>query len=45
VAPAEIPMVRIFKAALPFLAIQLTGLVLCMLFPGIITWLPNIVYG
>jgi tripartite ATP-independent transporter DctM subunit len=45
VAPPEIPMVRIFKAALPFLAIQLIGLVLCMVFPGIITWLPNVVYG
>ncbi len=45
VAPAEIPMMRIFASALPFLAIQLIGLVLCMLFPGIITWLPNIVYG
>jgi len=45
VAPPDIPMARIFKAALPFLAIQVTGLVLCMLFPGIITWLPGIVYG
>ena len=45
VAPADIPMIRIFKAALPFLAIQFIGLILCMVFPGIITWLPNIVYG
>lgn len=45
VAPPEIPMTDIFKAALPFLAIQLIGLVLCMLFPSLITWLPNIVYG
>jgi tripartite ATP-independent transporter DctM subunit len=45
VAPPEIPMIRIFKSALPFLAIQLIGLVLCMLFPQIITWLPNMVYG
>ncbi|MEM1345912.1 MAG: TRAP transporter large permease subunit [Pseudomonadota bacterium] len=45
VAPPEIPMIRIFKAALPFLAIQITGLVLCMVFPEIITWLPKVVYG
>jgi tripartite ATP-independent transporter DctM subunit len=45
VAPPSIPMIRIFKAALPFLAIQFIGLALCMLFPGIITWLPNLVYG
>lgn len=45
VAPPEIPMSSIFKAALPFLAIQVLGLVLCMLYPQIITWLPQIVYG
>ncbi|GGE48762.1 TRAP transporter large permease [Actibacterium pelagium] len=45
VAPAEIPMSDIFKAALPFLALQILGLVICMLFPEIITWLPNLVYG
>ena len=45
VAPAEIPMIRIFKAALPFLAIQIIGLVACMLHPPIITWLPSLVYG
>jgi tripartite ATP-independent transporter DctM subunit len=45
VAPDWIPMTDIFKSALPFLALQIVGLVLCMLFPEIITWLPNIVYG
>ena len=45
VAPPEIPMTRIFKAAVPFLMIQLLGLVLCMVFPKIITWLPAVVYG
>ncbi len=45
VAPPEIPMIDIFKAALPFLALQITGLTLCMLFPQIILWLPGLVYG
>ncbi len=45
VAPKEIPMSDIFKSALPFLAIQLTGLILLMVFPQLILWLPNIVYG
>ena len=45
VAPKEIPMSDIFKAALPFLALQLLGLTLLMIFPKIITWLPSIVYG
>jgi len=45
VAPPEIPMIEIFRASLPFLGIQLIGLVLCMVFPQIITWLPRLVYG
>jgi len=45
VAPPEIPMIDIFKAALPFLGLQITGLTLCMLFPQIILWLPGLVYG
>ncbi len=45
VAPKSIPMSDIFKAALPFLALQLFGLSLLMIFPKIITWLPSIVYG
>ena len=45
VAPDWIPMTDIFKSALPFLALQVVGLVLCMVFPEIITWLPRLVYG
>lgn len=45
VAPKEIPMTDIFKSALPFLALQIVGLVMCMMFPNLITWLPNLVYG
>ncbi|MBW4984480.1 TRAP transporter large permease subunit [Mameliella sp. CS4] len=45
VAPPEIPMTDIFKSALPFLFLQIVGLVLCMMVPEIITWLPRLVYG
>ena len=45
VAPKEIPMSEIFISALPFLALQVLGLALCMMFPWLITWLPNLVYG
>ncbi len=45
VAPSHIPMSDIFKSALPFLAIQLLGLIIIMVFPEIITWLPRQVYG
>jgi len=45
VAPPEIPMGEIFRSALPFLFLQLVGLVVCMMVPEIITWLPRLVYG
>ena len=44
VAPPEIPMTDIFRSALPFLALQIVGLAVCMLFPDVITWLPSLVY-
>lgn len=45
VAPDSIPMGDIFRSAIPFLMIQLIGLLLCMFFPEIITYLPRAVYG
>ncbi|MCY4033690.1 MAG: TRAP transporter large permease subunit, partial [Hyphomicrobiales bacterium] len=41
VAPDSIPMSDIFKASLPFLLLQIVGLSLCMIFPSLITWLPE----
>jgi len=45
VAPDSIPMSDIFRSAIPFLLLQLLGLLICMLFPEVITFLPNLVYG
>lgn len=45
VAPKEISMATIFKSSLAFLALQVVGLALCILFPAIVTWLPELVYG
>ena len=45
VAPPEIPMADIFRAALPFLGLQLVGLIITMLWPEIVLWLPRLVYG
>ncbi|MFW5969789.1 MAG: TRAP transporter large permease, partial [Halofilum sp. (in: g-proteobacteria)] len=45
VAPAWITMGTIFRAALPFLALQALGLALVIIFPDLVTWLPNEVYG
>jgi tripartite ATP-independent transporter DctM subunit len=44
VCPPEISMATIFKSSLIFLAIQAFGLAVCILLPGIITWLPNLMY-
>jgi len=45
VCPPEISMATIFKSSLVFLALQALGLAMCILLPGIVTWLPNLVYG
>jgi tripartite ATP-independent transporter DctM subunit len=45
VCPPEISMATIFRSALIFLGLQTFGLILCILIPGIITWLPSLVYG
>jgi tripartite ATP-independent transporter DctM subunit len=45
VAPKSISTGTIFASALPFLAIQVTGLLVCILFPEIVLWLPRLVYG
>ena len=45
VAPESISMATIFRSSLVFLALQALGLLLCILIPGIVTWLPSLVYG
>lgn len=45
VCPPDISMGTIFKSALVFLVLQAVGLTLCVVFPAIVTWLPNLVYG
>ena len=45
VCPPEITMATIFRSALIFLAIQALAVLLCIVFPSIITWLPQAVYG
>jgi tripartite ATP-independent transporter DctM subunit len=44
VAPKEITMAMIFKAAMPFIGLQMVGLTLCIVFPQIILWLPTVFY-
>ncbi len=45
VAPKDITMWEIIKAALPFLALQFIGLVIIVFYPPLATWLPNIIFA
>ncbi len=44
VCPPEIKVTDIYKGVIPFIIIQLLGLVLVYKFPLIVTWLPSIAY-
>ena len=44
VAPPQISMAMIFRAAMPFIGLQALGLALCIIFPQIILWLPSVLY-
>ena len=37
-------MATIIRGAIPFLGLQLLGVTLCIVFPGIVTWLPRLLY-
>jgi len=43
IAPAGIGMSDIYKSVMPFILLNLTVLILCMVFPDIVLWLPNLV--
>lgn len=45
IAPAGIGMSEIYKSVTPFILLNMTVLVLCMIFPEIVLWLPNTVMG
>ena len=45
VVPPGITMMDIYRSIVPFVALQAVGLIICMIFPSIITWLPNLMYG
>src|SRR5437763_12190790 len=44
VAPPEVSMATIFRASVNFMALQWTGVGLCIVFPQIVTWLPSLIY-
>ena len=45
VAPAEFTMMHIYRGIIPFVLLQLIGLVIIALVPGLSTWLPAIFFG
>jgi tripartite ATP-independent transporter DctM subunit len=45
VAPPEITTPQIYRGVIPFVAIQLLTLLLLAVFPDLVTWLPNRIYG
>jgi tripartite ATP-independent transporter DctM subunit len=42
VVPPDITMMDIYKTSMPFVLLMILGLAICMVFPGIITWLPSL---
>ena len=45
VAPPEISTRDVWIGAMPFVGLQLIGLILCMVFPGIIMFLPRLLFS
>ncbi|HPK42972.1 MAG TPA: TRAP transporter large permease subunit [Synergistales bacterium] len=45
IAPKEVTMNDIYRSIVPFVATQLVCLALCMIFPKIVTWLPNLLFN
>jgi TRAP-type mannitol/chloroaromatic compound transport system permease large subunit len=41
--PKDITMIDIYKGVVPFLILQLVAIILLVLFPDIIMWLPNLI--
>ena len=44
VCPPEIRLIDIYKGIIPFVLLQLTGLMLVYLWPQLATWLPSVAY-
>ncbi len=45
VAPPEITINDLYRAAIPFIILQIIALALLVAFPQIVLWLPNAIYG
>jgi tripartite ATP-independent transporter DctM subunit len=45
VCPPEISLSHIYKGVIPFVILQIIGLMIVWEFPSIVTWLPSVAYG
>jgi tripartite ATP-independent transporter DctM subunit len=45
VSPPEVRLVDIYRGIVPFVILQLVGLVIVTLFPQLVIWLPAVAYG
>jgi TRAP-type mannitol/chloroaromatic compound transport system permease large subunit len=42
VAPPDVTMTDLYRSVWPFIILQGIGMILCMVFPQIVLWLPNL---
>ncbi len=45
VAPPHVQLIQIFKGVLPFLSMIFLSMIMLYVFPGIVLWLPDAIYG
>ena len=45
VAPSTVTTAHIYRGVIPFVGIQIFALIILAIFPEIVTWLPNKIYG
>ena len=45
VAPPEVKIQQIYKGIIPFVALQVVGLAMCVAFPAIVLWFPSYILG
>lgn len=45
IAPPEMTTGHIYRGVIPFISLQWVGLILCIVYPSLITWLPKVAFG
>ena len=45
VCPVEIQLVHLYRGIIPFVILQITGIIIIFFWPTLVTWLPALAYG